>query len=96
MTGERIPHPHAWSGPLKSAAHPFTGEEIVHSRRKRRGKVNPLVVGSNPTGPKPTLDSPAMDRPGQASGGAKPCRSGTFIAELGRQGRRRALGLQDA
>ena len=27
------------------------GEEIVHSRRKRRGKVNPLVVGSNPTGP---------------------------------------------
>jgi len=28
------------------------GEEIVHSRRKRRGRVNPLVVGSNPTGPK--------------------------------------------
>ena len=27
------------------------GEEIVHSRRKRWGRVNPLVVGSNPTGP---------------------------------------------
>src|SRR6185312_5454101 len=33
------------------AAHLFAGEEIVHSRRKRRGRVNPLVVGSNPTGP---------------------------------------------
>ena len=31
--------------------HWCTGEEIVHSRRKRRGQVNPLVVGSNPTGP---------------------------------------------
>src|SRR5581483_4735612 len=30
-----------------------TGEEIVHSRGKRRDRVNPLVVGSNPTGPKP-------------------------------------------
>ena len=28
-----------------------TGEEIVHSRWKHRGQVNPLVVGSNPTGP---------------------------------------------
>jgi len=28
------------------------GEEIVHSRWKRRGEVNPLVVGSNPTGPR--------------------------------------------
>jgi hypothetical protein len=28
-----------------------TGEEIVHSRWKHRGRVNPLVVGSNPTGP---------------------------------------------
>src|SRR5450631_1439471 len=30
---------------------PYTGEEIVHSHRKRRGRVNPLVVGSSPTGP---------------------------------------------
>ena len=42
MTGLSIPHPHA---------HPCTGEEIVHSHGKPRGEVNPLVVGSNPTGP---------------------------------------------
>jgi hypothetical protein len=29
----------------------YAGEEIVHSRWKHRGEVNPLVVGSNPTGP---------------------------------------------
>ena len=34
------------------------GEEIVHSRRKRRGQVNPLVVGSNPTGPRLTNSAP--------------------------------------
>src|ERR1700736_4069117 len=45
MTGMSIPHPHAWALGLG------TGEEIVHSWRKRRGTVNPLVVGSNPTGP---------------------------------------------
>src|ERR1700683_1972875 len=27
------------------------GEEIVHSHRKRRGRVNPLVLGSSPSGP---------------------------------------------
>jgi hypothetical protein len=27
------------------------GEEIVHARRKLRGSVNPLVLGSNPSGP---------------------------------------------
>jgi hypothetical protein len=41
----RLEHP-APSRTLQCA-----GEEIVHSRRKRRGRVNPLVVGSNPTGP---------------------------------------------
>src|SRR5579864_6098898 len=46
MTG--VEHP----APTRMAL--CTGEEIVHSRRKRRGEVNPLVVGSNPTGPKPT------------------------------------------
>ena len=30
---------------------PHRGEEIVHSLRKRRGKVNPLVLGSSPSGP---------------------------------------------
>jgi hypothetical protein len=43
MTGLSIPHPPART--------PCAGEEIVHSRRKLRGRVNPLVVGSNPTGP---------------------------------------------
>src|ERR1700688_755413 len=46
MTGMSIPHPHAWAVGFG------TGEEIVHSWRKRRGSVNPLVVGSNPTGPR--------------------------------------------
>ena len=46
ITGWSVPHPHART--------PCAGEEIVHSRRKHRGRVNPLVVGSNPTGPKPT------------------------------------------
>jgi hypothetical protein len=27
------------------------GDEIVHSRWKHRGRVNPLVLGSNPSGP---------------------------------------------
>jgi uncharacterized protein len=30
---------------------PHEGEEIVHSHRKRRGRVNPLVLGSSPSGP---------------------------------------------
>jgi hypothetical protein len=30
---------------------PHVGEEIVHSLRKRRGRVNPLVLGSSPSGP---------------------------------------------
>ena len=30
---------------------PHRGEEIVHSLRKRRGRVNPLVLGSSPSGP---------------------------------------------
>jgi len=51
MTGWSIPHPHA----RRACA----GEEIVHSRWKRRGEVNPLVVGSNPTGPNST-GSPAF------------------------------------
>src|SRR5579863_5196739 len=46
MTG--VEHP----APTRMAL--CTGEEIVHSRRKRRGQVNPLVVGSNPTGPRPS------------------------------------------
>jgi hypothetical protein len=46
ITGWSVPHPHARAR--------CAGEEIVHSRWKRRGKVNPLVVGSNPTGPNST------------------------------------------
>jgi hypothetical protein len=53
--------------PAPSRAPPAAraGEEIVHSRWKHRGAVNPLVVGSNPTGPifKPTSAAPAT--PGQ-------------------------------
>ena len=30
---------------------PLRGEEIVHSLWKRRGRVNPLVLGSSPSGP---------------------------------------------
>jgi hypothetical protein len=30
---------------------PLWGEEIVHSLRKRWGRVNPLVLGSSPSGP---------------------------------------------
>ncbi len=30
---------------------PPEGAEIVHSHRKRRGRVNPLVLGSSPSGP---------------------------------------------
>ena len=37
--------------PAPSRTLQCTGEEIVHSRWKHRGRVNPLVVGSNPTGP---------------------------------------------
>src|SRR3954451_7641637 len=50
-------HRHEHPAPTRPWALPFwqglrgTGEEIVHSWRKRRGLVNPLVVGSNPTGP---------------------------------------------
>src|SRR5579863_6517963 len=44
--------------------HSCTGEEIVHSRRKRRGQVNPLVVGSNPTGPTTTAMSIGMNNLG--------------------------------
>src|SRR5882724_9635003 len=40
---------------LERPAPPFLrrlgGEEIVHSHRKRRGRVNPLVLGSSPSGP---------------------------------------------
>ena len=55
MTGRSIPHPHGRNeSPSIGGTCPFAGEEIVHSRRKRRGKVNPLVVGSNPTGPNST------------------------------------------
>src|SRR6185437_6481051 len=39
------------------------GEEIVHSRLKRRGEVNPLVVGSNPTGPRSSAVSAPMRKP---------------------------------
>src|SRR5271170_1440289 len=39
---------------------PSMGEEIVHSHRKRRGPVNPLVLGSSPSGP--TISSSANDR----------------------------------
>ena len=42
MTGKSVPHPHGTTA---------TGEEIVRARRKRRGHVNPLVLGSNPSGP---------------------------------------------
>ena len=47
ITGIEHPAPSRSSGVGLSRA----GEEIVHSRRKLRGEVNPLVVGSNPTGP---------------------------------------------
>lgn len=50
MTGMSIPHPHAFRPCMSHGL--GAGEEIVHSWRKRRGSVNPLVVGSNPTGPK--------------------------------------------
>lgn len=50
ITGTSIPHPHV-RGRCLLAVPVGTGEEIVHSWRKRRGIVNPLVVGSNPTGP---------------------------------------------
>src|ERR1700719_4647384 len=43
-----------------------TGEEIVHSRRKRRGQVNPLVVGSNPTGPRPFRRTAAASHHGSS------------------------------
>src|SRR5260370_42311173 len=49
MTGMSIPHPHALGSCTSHGS--GAGEEIVHSWRKRRGSVNPLVVGSNPTGP---------------------------------------------
>jgi len=49
MTGKSIPHPHAFGSCTSHGS--GAGEEIVHSWRKRRGSVNPLVVGSNPTGP---------------------------------------------
>jgi len=49
MTGRSIPHP--TDRVPERAGNALAGEEIVHSRGKRRGRVNPLVVGSNPTGP---------------------------------------------
>jgi hypothetical protein len=49
MTGKSIPHPHALGSCTSHGS--GAGEEIVHSWRKRRESVNPLVVGSNPTGP---------------------------------------------
>lgn len=45
------------------------GEEIVHSHGKSWGQVNPLVLGSNPSGPIPSgahLD-PASRAPGRCS-----------------------------
>src|SRR5690349_2793586 len=55
------------------------GEEIVHSRRKRRGRVNPLVVGSNPTGPtfNPIIDPVSSE--GRLPGTAAPVLSQTPI-----------------
>jgi hypothetical protein len=52
MTGTSIPHPNVC---VHIAWHK-RGEEIVHSRWKHRGRVNPLVVGSNPTGPTTLAD----------------------------------------
>ena len=46
MTGSSVPRPNSSD----------EGDEIVRSRRKRRGRVNPLVVGSSPTGPTRFLD----------------------------------------
>ncbi len=46
---------------------PVEGDEIVHSMRKRMAKVNPLVVGSSPTGPTKSaliLSNVAGDRGG--------------------------------
>ena len=42
MTGKSVPHPHG-----RMAA----GEEIVRACRKRQEHANPLVLGSNPSGP---------------------------------------------
>ena len=78
---DRLEHP----APTRTVT--CAGEEIVHSRRKRRGKVNPLVVGSNPTGP---IEQTRSSRP------AGPTPPGTFVARHLPAGRRRALGLLDA
>src|SRR5690349_10195689 len=69
MTGWSIPHPHA------RRATTCAGEEIVHSRRKLRGTVNPLVVGSNPTGPNPTRFAGVRRRPAKLP-------SGDFVMKL--------------
>ena len=58
MTGRSIPHPHARIASPIRRRRPYTGEEIVHSRRKRRARVNPLVLGSNPSGPIGSTRSP--------------------------------------
>ena len=55
MTGESVPHPNG-----APQTRPSEGEEIVHSRGKPRGRVNPLVLGSNPSGP---TTFPEVDRP---------------------------------
>src|ERR1700678_2189861 len=49
---------------------PHEGEEIVRSHRKRRGKVNPLVLGSSPSGPTNSRCSGTIgnDRGGPAFG----------------------------
>ncbi len=54
MTGKSVPHPHG-----RLAA----GEEIVRARRKRRDHANPLVLGSNPSGPTINPEFPRIHCP---------------------------------
>ena len=51
------------------------GEEIVHSHRKRRGRVNPLVLGSSPSGP---TNRPFLNVPYRCPGRLKRWRNGRF------------------
>ena len=95
MTGRSIPHPHGRSEPQIERRAPFAGEEIVHSRRKRRGRVNPLVVGSNPTGPRLDLNLQIRGAP-ERSAASFGRGAGTFVARSLGAGPRRALGLPHA
>ena len=74
MTGSSIPHPNACAA--------CAGEEIVHSRWKHRGKVNPLVVGSNPTGPTKSTRHEHGAQPRAARAGARTnyCLSNTSVS----------------